>query len=116
MQKPSLEAGGILEEAARAVRGPRHEDYGDMREGFQRAATMMNAILGGDVIIDARHVPLFMIAVKLSRLTASPDHRDSIVDIAGWAECYAQIMDRPFRVSPIRSCHCSQKKDRCDCI
>jgi uncharacterized protein DUF6378 len=93
-QLPQSEQSGILEEAARLVSGPRAKAYGKMLDGYDRAAVMFNAILGcpGENIVGARHIPLFMIAIKLSRLVASPEHRDSIVDIAGWAECYAQVL------------------------
>ena len=33
-----------------------------------------------------------MIAVKLSRLCHTPNHRDSIVDIAGYSNCYAMTL------------------------
>jgi hypothetical protein len=37
---------------------------------------------------------LEMIAVKMARLVASPDHVDSLIDIAGYARCAAMILDR----------------------
>ena len=50
---------------------------------------MWEGILGTSV--QAEHVALCMIAVKMSRLVKSPDHRDSVVDIAGYAATYEMV-------------------------
>ena len=36
----------------------------------------------------------FAQAVKIQRLVQTPDHRDSIVDIAGYARCYEKVLER----------------------
>jgi len=43
--------------------------------------------------ITAEEIPLLMICVKLSRLENSPDHIDSLVDIAGYAETCAMVLE-----------------------
>lgn len=73
----------VLEEAQRIVHGARQQAYGHPREDFARTAGMWSAILGIDV--EPHHVALCMIALKLGRLAHSPGHRDSIVDVAGYA-------------------------------
>jgi hypothetical protein len=35
-----------------------------------------------------------MVLVKVARLVITPDHRDSIVDLAGYARCYEKILER----------------------
>jgi hypothetical protein len=54
-------------------------------------AGMWSAMLG--IPIDAEHVALMMIAFKLARLAATPEHRDSQVDVIG----YALALDRLLR-------------------
>jgi hypothetical protein len=34
-----------------------------------------------------------MALVKVARLIQTPDHADSVDDLAGYAECYRQILD-----------------------
>ncbi len=79
---------GILEEAAKLVHGDRGQDYGDPSDDFAKTAKMWSAILGVEVTPDK--IPLCMIAVKISRLCNSYK-RDSVVDIAGYAECLSMM-------------------------
>ncbi len=77
----------ILDEAKAAVRGPRGEDYGHPRDDFTRTGRIWGAVLGIPDITPEK-VALCMMGVKQSRLCQTPGHRDSVVDIAGYAECY----------------------------
>lgn len=77
----------ILEEAAAIVDGERRKLYGPPGEEFPRIAAMWSAILG--VPITAQQVCLCTMAGKLIRLAATPSHRDSLVDVCG----YARIME-----------------------
>jgi hypothetical protein len=43
--------------------------------------------------ITAEEIPLMMICVKMSRLENSPSHIDSLVDIAGYAETCAMVLE-----------------------
>lgn len=85
-------SGDVLEEAARLVAGDRGEDYGHPRDDFERTAGAWRALFGWDV--QARQVALAMVVVKLSRLQETPDKRDSIVDIAGYARTYEMVLQR----------------------
>lgn len=79
----------ILETAARLVYGSRGQRYGSPYDDFSRTARMWSALFG--IEITPHQVAMAMICVKLSRLTESPGHRDSIVDIAGYAETLASV-------------------------
>lgn len=82
----------ILEEAAAATSGPRQEDYGHPAEDFARTGRLWSAILGQPVSPD--EVGLCMVALKVSRLVNTPGHRDSLVDLAGYARTLEMIQDR----------------------
>jgi nucleoside 2-deoxyribosyltransferase len=74
----------ILDEAKRITAGDRQNDYGPPDQDFARTAAMWSQLLGVDV--EARHVALCMIALKMSRETHQRK-RDNWVDIAGYAKC-----------------------------
>lgn len=67
------------------VHGDRRKVYGHPLDDYTKTAKLFSGILGIDVTPE--QAILCMIGVKLSRLVQSPDHRDSIIDIAGYAEC-----------------------------
>ena len=76
----------VLSEAEDIVAGARQSAYGHPLDDFSRTAKLWSGLFG--VEITAEQVALGMIAVKLSRLVNSPDHRDSMVDVAGYAKTY----------------------------
>jgi hypothetical protein len=79
----------ILDEAKRLITKERNNHYGPPTQDFRRAADILNAL--GFLIqgqpIETHHIAMIQAAVKLSRLTWSPDKRDSWVDLAGYAAC-----------------------------
>lgn len=83
----------ILDEAARLVDGPRGDTYGHPADDFRRV-TQAATDLGIHLEDGALSHALYMILVKVSRLTRSPDHYDSIVDIAGYARTYEMILEK----------------------
>lgn len=85
---PSLikvEKEDVCDVAKRLTSYDRQVDYGSPIEDFTKQAKMWGAILG--VNVTPQQIAMCMIAVKLSRLTNSPRHRDSVVDIVGYARC-----------------------------
>jgi len=80
----------ILDEAKETVAN-RGEDYGEVWLNHERIATMWSTILATEV--RAEQVAMMMVAVKLARLMETPDHRDSWVDIAGYAWTGAKCVE-----------------------
>ncbi len=85
----------ILAEADAAIGGPRERDYGDVLDGFNRIAAMWSAILG--VEVTAEQYAMCQVATKLGRLAESPNHRDSWMDVAGYAALGAEVAATPGR-------------------
>lgn len=89
----------ILDEAGELVDGPREATYGHPADDFSRVSRASDA-LGLGIFPDdtdethaLRHA-LYMILVKIQRLVQTPDHYDSIVDIAGYARTYEKVLER----------------------
>lgn len=79
----------ILDEAAEIVSGARRKAYGHPERNFSRIAALWNAYLAGKpngpLPITDTDVSLLMILMKVARLIETPTHRDSLVDLAGYA-------------------------------
>tara|TARA_E500000318_G_C3538660_1_gene203707 strand:+ start:277 stop:531 length:255 start_codon:yes stop_codon:yes gene_type:complete len=73
----------VLSKAESLVNGPRAKEYGDAHENHARIAKMWSVLLNTDVSVE--QVYQCMIAVKLARLTVTPEHEDSWIDICGYA-------------------------------
>ncbi len=84
----------VLRDAEEMISALRDEVYGDPLTNHQRIAEMWSAIL--DVDVRPEEVVLCMIAVKMSRLCRVPDHKDSWIDIAGYAALGGEIADNFF--------------------
>jgi hypothetical protein len=90
----------ILEEA-RDTCVDRGLDYGHPMTDFTKIAKLWdvifqdNARMDGHAPIKPEQVALAMIAVKIARICQNPDyyHRDSVVDIAGYAACLERIAE-----------------------
>ena len=83
----------ILEEAMQLTAQDRQKVYGHPLEDWTRTAKMWSAILGIEVPVDK--ALLCMLAVKVSRLCKTTGHRDSIIDVAGYARCLEQVTEVP---------------------
>ncbi len=83
----------ILDEAAKLVDNDRNHTYGEPADDFGRVSDAARA-LEIDPGKDPLHHALYMILVKLSRLVHTPDHHDSVVDIAGYARTYQKVLER----------------------
>lgn len=88
----------LATEALRIVNGSRRSAYGTPERNFERIAAMWQTYLwlkmdGGrnPVDIEARDVAAMMRLMKEARLIETPDHRDSYLDIVGYALCGAEV-------------------------
>lgn len=78
----------VLNEANKIVNGARNQAYGSAEDNFQNIANLWNGYLGSKITpVDVANM---MALMKIARLKHSPDHRDSWVDIAGYAACGAE--------------------------
>ena len=82
----------LLDKAKETVKD-RGANYGTPLENFSEIATMFAQILKCPVT--PGQVAACMIAVKMCRLARTPNHMDSIVDIAGYAACWAEVAEAP---------------------
>lgn len=76
-----------LEEAIKLICGDRNETYGGPVQNFTRGAAMMRAYMGDRQMysFSATDYAAFNVIIKLARVANSPEHRDSWVDMAGYA-------------------------------
>lgn len=86
----------ILQEADAIAGQDRSRDYGHPRDNHQRIADIWNVQLGKKLSepITAREVALCMIGLKLARLINSPNHMDSMIDVAGYVKCWDMIREK----------------------
>jgi hypothetical protein len=79
----------VLAEAERLINGPKREEYGGALESFALVAEFWSVVLR--VPVTPEQVTLCMIGMKMARAMHNPQHRDSQVDIAGYAGCLELI-------------------------
>jgi len=79
----------VADEAKTLVYGERAQAYGHPYDDFSRTADLWNALFRDKLHVlacfTATDVAAAMRMVKESRLQATPEHRDSLVDIVGYA-------------------------------
>jgi hypothetical protein len=77
----------VLHEAERIIYGDREQTYGSPAKNLKVIAEMWNAYLGDQVCyyIQPKDVAVMMILLKAARLANDINHRDSVVDICGYA-------------------------------
>lgn len=92
--------GDLLAEAAKIVAVDRNSNYGEPEDSFGDIAALWNAQgytftkAGGSRPLTGSDVALMMTSMKLARLKNNPTHRDSWVDIAGYAACGYEVGQR----------------------
>ncbi|WP_078344864.1 DUF6378 domain-containing protein [Mycobacteroides chelonae] len=84
----------ILQEAERIINGDRAEQYGDARQSFESIARYWSEYLGQT--LEAVDVASLMILLKVAR-TKNGYHRDSYVDIAGYAGLTEKLVTEPTK-------------------
>ena len=83
-----------LANAKKCVCGQRERDYGSPEDNFRTIANLWSAYLqakpdAGDIL--PADVAAMMALLKIARISNSPAHADSWVDLAGYAACGAEI-------------------------
>lgn len=81
----------ILAEAQSVIYGDREKTYGRPDKNLRLIASMWGTYLNTIVTVD--DVCMMMVLMKVARLKNSPDHRDSQVDIAGYAALMERVQD-----------------------
>lgn len=81
----------VLDAAREAVTG-RPASYGEPEDSFGRTAGVWREIFP-ERRWTAADVALALAALKLVRLSFHPEHRDSAVDLAGYAACQAECAE-----------------------
>jgi hypothetical protein len=77
----------VLKEANTIIYGDREKTYGHPAKNLEAIACMWNAYLKsvGSRELKAQDVCVMMVLLKGARLANDPSHRDSVVDICGYA-------------------------------
>lgn len=92
----------VLDTAKQCVLKDRNNAYGSPEDNFKRIAMLWNAYFDakGNVFheLNALDVAQMMALMKIARLAYNPGHKDSWVDLAGYAACGAGIAlcDKPI--------------------
>lgn len=92
METPVTPRETILDAARTAITGQRQRDYGNPTENFQRIADLWSTALGHQ--FTPADVGIALILLKVARLSHTPGHVDSLIDIAGYAACTAEAARR----------------------
>ncbi len=90
---PDVKA-AIADEAKSIVNGARRSAYGKPEDNFERIARFWDAYFkntGRDIDVTAADVSPLMRLMKEARLAETPDHRDSFVDLIGYAMTGAEV-------------------------
>ena len=95
-----------LEQAMGCVLRDRNSTYGKPENCFAMIADFWSVWLGHSVT--AHDVGMCLALLKVARAKANPDHADNYTDLAGYAACSAEIMDRGPRAE---GCEALVEKD-----
>lgn len=87
------ERANILNTAKKLINGDRAKDYGDPNENFGRIANLWNAQFAHKLNqpLTAQDVAYALIHLKMSRLANTPGHRDSLIDVCGYAALSGEL-------------------------
>jgi hypothetical protein len=88
----------ILKEANTIIYGDREKTYGHPSKNLVTIALMWNAYLfarKSKENIGPKDVAAMMVLLKTARLANNPEHRDSLVDICGYAALIERCDEAP---------------------
>jgi hypothetical protein len=77
----------VLDEAKEIIYGDREKTYGHPSKNLRTIAHMWGAYLNAKTndVLTPQDVSVMMVLMKCARLANDPTHRDSVVDICGYA-------------------------------
>lgn len=82
----------LLREAEKIVTKDRNSAYGNPEDNFRDIAELWTAYWRGRIgAFTPMDVAMMNSLIKIARLKKNPGHRDSLVDVAGYAACGADI-------------------------
>ena len=81
----------LLDECAEIL-NQRGSVYGSSRSNHERISELWSAYYGS--YISPMQVSLMQLLVKVSRLSESENHKDSVKDIIGYAVIYSELHDQ----------------------
>lgn len=86
----------VLEEAHKIIYGDREQTYGKPSKNLDTIAKMWNAYLLAveNRSLNAKDVAVMMVLLKSARLANQQTHRDSVVDICGYAALIERCDDQ----------------------
>lgn len=84
----------VLDEAKEIIYGDREKTYGHPSKNLKVIAKFWGEYIGTK--LDAKDVAVMMILLKVARLRNDINHKDSIVDICGYAALIERCDDEPF--------------------
>lgn len=103
----------ILQEVDHIINGARNSEYGSAEDNFSIIAGFWSVYLTAStkkvVEVSAMDVASLMSLLKVARLTTNPAHRDSWIDIIGYAACGTGIRDD---IEARKASNSTQEKDR----
>lgn len=89
----------ILKEANTIIYGDREKTYGHPSKNLETIARMWNAYTSAKNTdnhqLNAKDVAAMMVLLKTARLANNPEHRDSLVDICGYAALIERCDETP---------------------
>jgi hypothetical protein len=94
--EPTTARARLLAEATKITAVDRNKAYGNPEDNFANIANLWKAYWkaqGADVSCTPCDVANLMILMKVARLATNLTHRDSLVDIAGYAACGADCQE-----------------------
>lgn len=84
----------LLREAEKIVTKDRNSAYGNPEDNFRDIAELWSAYWRGRLgPFTSMDVAMMNALIKIARVKNNPGHRDSVLDIAGYAACAADIQE-----------------------
>lgn len=87
----------ILDEADKIIYGDREKTYGDPAKNLTMIGDLWEMYIchkfNVDVMLSPLDVANLMILLKVARLANTPEHRDSLVDVAGYAALQERVLN-----------------------